>query len=363
MPVTMAQTLGLSQRGEAEAQVLPPLLVRAEKVAASVILGVHGRKTAGPGESFWQYRNYAFGDSTQRVDWRRSARSDAVYIRENEWESANTLWVWANTGPRMDYKSHLSTMTKLDRAQIIATAMAVLAMRGHERIGALGSPRAAANGRMALLRVAEWIAEKRDTPIPQSNGKQKRAAIVLVSDFLDPIPDMQRSLTLLAEAGLKGHVVQIADPAEETLPFDGRNEFLGLDTIIDVPRPQNRKPAHRLRTSLRRTPPEIERPEPLIGLDLHSAQNRRSPLSRAAAALHTRGRPSPLCCRGWRVMQRKGPPQSFGQLPQQVGGAKQSCSTLALHHRDVACAKPRCLALSLPQLVGGAAQRAEGGLP
>ena len=166
----------------------------------------------------------------QRVDWRRSARSDAVYIRENEWESANTLWVWANTGPRMDYKSHLSTVTKLDRAQIIATAMAVLAMRGHERIGALGSPRAAANGRMALLRVAEWIAEKRDTPIPQSNGKQKRAAIVLVSDFLDPIPDMQRSLTLLAEAGLKGHVVQIADPAEETLPFDGRNEFLGLDT-------------------------------------------------------------------------------------------------------------------------------------
>ena len=230
MPVTMAQTLGLSQRGEAQAQVLPPLLVRAEKVAASVILGVHGRKTSGPGESFWQYRNYAFGDSTQRVDWRRSARSDAVYIRENEWESANTLWVWANTGPRMDYKSHLSTVTKLDRAQIIATAMAVLAMRGHERIGALGSPRAAANGRMALLRVAEWIAEKRDTPIPQSNGKQKRAAIVLVSDFLDPIPDMQRSLTLLAEAGLKGHVVQIADPAEETLPFDGRNEFLGLDT-------------------------------------------------------------------------------------------------------------------------------------
>ena len=230
MPVTMAQTLGLSQRGEAQAQVLPPLLVRAEKVAASVILGVHGRKTAGPGESFWQYRSYAFGDSTQRVDWRRSARSDAVYIRENEWESANTLWVWANTGPRMDYKSHLSTVTKLDRAQIIATAMAVLAMRGHERIGALGSPRAAANGRMALLRVAEWIAEKRDTPVPQSNGKQKRAAIVLVSDFLDPIPDMQRSLTLLAEAGLKGHVVQIADPAEETLPFDGRNEFLGLDT-------------------------------------------------------------------------------------------------------------------------------------
>jgi uncharacterized protein (DUF58 family) len=229
MPVSLAQVHGLSQRGEALSQVLPPLLVRAEKVAASVILGVHGRRTAGPGESFWQYRNYAFGDSTQRVDWHRSARSDTVYIRENEWESANTLWVWANTGPRMAYKSHLANDTKLDRAQLIAMAMGVLAMRGHERIGALGSPRNAANGRMALLRVSEWVAEKRDTPIPSAAARQKRAAAVLVSDFLDPIEDLRRSLNVLAESGLKGHLVQIADPAEETLPFDGRNEFLGLD--------------------------------------------------------------------------------------------------------------------------------------
>ena len=230
MPVSQAQIHNLNQRGEALSQALPPLLVRAEKVAASIILGVHGRKSSGPGESFWQYRAYGFGDSTQRVDWHRSARSDKVYIRENEWESANTLWAWANTGPRMDYKSHLATVTKLDRAQIIAMAMASLAMRGHERVGALGSPRAAAHGRMALMRTAEWIAEKRDVALPATAARQRRAAALLVSDFLDPVADVRRSWTMLAEAGLKGHIVQIADPAEEALPFDGRNEFLGFDT-------------------------------------------------------------------------------------------------------------------------------------
>jgi uncharacterized protein (DUF58 family) len=230
MPVTLAEVHNLSRRGEALSQALPPLLVQAEKLAASVILGVHGRKTAGPGESFWQYRAYAFGDSTQRVDWHRSARSDKVYIRENEWESANTLWVWAYTGPRMDYQSHLSTTKKIDRAQLIAVAMASLSQRGHERVGALGSPRAAAHGRLALLRVAEWIAEKRDAPLPALGARQRRAAALLVSDFLDPIDDIKRAWTVLAEQGLKGHIVQIADPAEETLPFDGRNEFLGLDT-------------------------------------------------------------------------------------------------------------------------------------
>jgi uncharacterized protein (DUF58 family) len=111
-------------------------------------------------------------------------------------------------------------------------AMASLAMRGHERVGALGSPRAAAHGRISLMRTAEWVAEKRDAPLPASSARQKRAAVLLISDFLDPIADVRRAWTMLAEAGLKGHIVQIADPAEETLPFDGRNEFLGYDTAL-----------------------------------------------------------------------------------------------------------------------------------
>jgi uncharacterized protein (DUF58 family) len=142
--ISQADVFRLTQRGEVQAAALPPLLVQAEKIAASVILGVHGRRAAGPGESFWQYRPYSFGDSTQRVDWHRSARGGGVFIRENEWESANTLWVWANTGPRMDFKSHLATTTKADRARLVAVAMASLAVRGHERVGALGSPRHAA---------------------------------------------------------------------------------------------------------------------------------------------------------------------------------------------------------------------------
>ena len=219
----------ISHIGESLSSALPPLLVKAEKIAATVILGVHGRKAAGPGESFWQYRPYSFGDSTARVDWHRSARADRVFIRENEWESANTLWAWANTSSRMDFKSHLAGVNKRERAQIIALAMASLAARGHERVGALGSSRSAGHGRNALQRAAEWISEQREQVLPQILPLQRRAAAVLVSDFLDDLDDTRSSLTKLAASGIKGHMVQIADPAEETLPYDGRVEFLGLD--------------------------------------------------------------------------------------------------------------------------------------
>ncbi len=219
----------LAQRGEGASLALPPLLVRAEKIAATVILGVHGRRAAGPGETFWQYRPYGFGDSTQRIDWHRSAQSDRVFIRENEWESANTLWVWCNTGPRMEFRSHLAADTKKDRAQTVALALASLASRAHERIGALGSPRQPGYGRLALLRVAEWFSVNHTEGLPGAGPRQRRAAAVLVSDFLEPLDDVRCAVTTIAAAGVRGHLVQVADPAEETLPYEGRVEFLGLD--------------------------------------------------------------------------------------------------------------------------------------
>lgn len=229
MPVTEAQAIRLTQQGDELSSALPPLLVQAEKVAASVILGIHGRKAPGPGESFWQYRPYAFGDSTQRIDWHRSARADGIFIRENEWESANTLWVWADTSARMDYASRLANVTKRERAQLIAAAMACLAVRGHERVGALGSLRHAAHGRVALARVSEHLAVPREDPMPRPRGQQRRAAAVIASDFLADMSETRSALTAIASAGIRAHLVQIADPAEESLPFDGRIEFKGID--------------------------------------------------------------------------------------------------------------------------------------
>ncbi len=228
----MAQVLShnINQRAETLSQKLPPLLVKAERVAATVMLGVHGRKRAGPGENFWAYRHYSFGDSTQRIDWHKSSKSDQVFIRENEWEAANTLWLWSNIGPRMDFKSHLATETKRERAQILQLALASLAVRTHERIGAIGSDRRAGSGQMALRQLAEHCAKPNDNPLPVPRAMQRQSAAVLISDFLDEPEAIKRAIAPLAESGVRGHLLQITDPAEETLPYDGRTEFLGFDS-------------------------------------------------------------------------------------------------------------------------------------
>ena len=220
-----ATALSLADRAEAAARLLPPLLVDAERLAATVILGDHGRKRAGPGESFWQYRPYSFGDSTQRIDWHKSARSDRVFIRENEWEAANTLWLWASPHVSMTFRSQLAQTTKRDRADLVALAIGALAIRAHERVGAIGAPHGPDHSRGQLVRIAEWLMLHDGPPLPAFTRMPRFSSAVLVGDFFDPPDAIARAITPMAEAGVSGHLVQVVDPAEETLPYAGRVEF------------------------------------------------------------------------------------------------------------------------------------------
>ena len=64
------------------AKRLPALLVEASRVAQTVAHGIHGRRRAGPGETFWQFRHYREQRRRAAIDWRRSACSDHLFIRE-----------------------------------------------------------------------------------------------------------------------------------------------------------------------------------------------------------------------------------------------------------------------------------------
>jgi uncharacterized protein (DUF58 family) len=221
-----AAALALNHRADEVSRALPPLLVEALRIAATVILGVHGRKRSGPGETFWQYRPYSFGDSVQHIDWHRSARSDRVFIRENEWEAANTLWLWVSPSVSMTFRSHLAHVTKSERAKLLALAVASLAVRAHERVSILGSGLNPAHSRPALVRLADWLeAQKQTETLPRAIRLPRFSTVLMLGDFLDKPELIAESLGTIAAAGVSGHLVQVCDPAEETLPYQGRVEF------------------------------------------------------------------------------------------------------------------------------------------
>ena len=228
-----AQVLGLEADAHGLVESLPDLVAEAMRISLNVSHGIHGRRRSGPGETFWQFRQYQPNDAATVVDWRRSASSDHLFVREREWEAAHTIWLWPDLSPSMAFKSHLSGVTKRDRALVLILAAAELLVRGGERVGLLGLTRPSAV-RKAARKLAEAIAGNLSNPqltdsLPPPERLARLSGVLLAGDFLDPLPVIEDRLRVLAANNVFGHLIQVLDPAEETLPYDGRTEFTGLE--------------------------------------------------------------------------------------------------------------------------------------
>ncbi len=219
----------LRARAGALAAPLPPLLAQATRLASTVLLGEHGRRRAGQGDEFWQYRHAHPGDEARQIDWRRSARSDATFVRQKEWQAAQSVQLWADNGRSMAFTSSGKHPEKAARAQVLALALAALLLRGGERVGLLGDPSPPRTGERQLVPLAETLAappaEAQDYGIPTLTGLRRHARAVMLSDFLgDPAP-LAQALHRAADQGVKGVLLQILDPAEEAFLFRGRTIF------------------------------------------------------------------------------------------------------------------------------------------
>jgi len=209
------------------ADAMPRLILEARRVASTVIHGLHGRRRAGPGENFWQYRRFVSGEPAQNVDWRRSARDDHLYVREREWEASHTVWIWPDRSPSMTFASALSNDSKLERTMVIALALAEVLVQGGERVGIPGLLRPTAS-RNVIEKMAEAVLHDptERASLPPSFAPSPLSEIVLLSDLWVPIGEVRSTLAQLSASGAHGHLVQVVDPAEESFPYSGRVEFI-----------------------------------------------------------------------------------------------------------------------------------------
>jgi uncharacterized protein (DUF58 family) len=237
---------------------LPSLIVAARQVAQSVMHGVHGRRRAGPGETFWQFRPFISGEPAAAVDWRRSAREDRAYVREREWEAAHTVWIWIDRSPSMAFVSQLAQASKIERATVLGLAAADLLVRGGERVGVLGLTRPLAT-RGVIERFAEALAlderlSASQSALPPPVPLAARSKVVLLGDFLSDEAAIRRAVDALSAQGAQGQALMIADPIEETFPFEGHTEFVGADgvTRLRAPRAQGLRDAYLARLARHR---------------------------------------------------------------------------------------------------------------
>ena len=225
------QQLDERERAEKLAQTLPPLILAAEHLITAFDMGVHGRRRAGTGEDFWQFKQYNQDDPTTSIDWRQSAKREHVYIRQTEQETAETVWIWRDTSPTMDFKSDGAKQSKLARATLLSLALALSLSKSAEKFGLIGQEEKAMTGAASLNRFIARITEGQAPPLFDLNladGLSNKTTVVLISDFLTEPSAVANAIRHFVDRGYHGYLLHIADPVEVDLPFQGRTRFLNV---------------------------------------------------------------------------------------------------------------------------------------
>src|SRR3712207_4335580 len=218
------------------AQRMPRLVLEARRVAATLAHGIHGRRRAGTGESFWQFRPFVTGEAAQRIDWRRSGRDDRLYVREREWETAHTVWLWIDRSASMGFMSDLAQASKIERALVLGLALSSTFVEAGERVGLLGlmAPRAS---RQIAEKIGEAIVADRwslEDDMPPRAPIPTLDEAVLVSDFLSPVDEISGVVEAISARGARGHLAMIVDPVEETFPFQGQAVLHDLEAGLHL---------------------------------------------------------------------------------------------------------------------------------
>jgi uncharacterized protein (DUF58 family) len=216
----------LRRKAEEAASALPALMLKAERAAQNIFHGEHAQRRAGTGEKFWQFREYTPQDRPQDIDWRQSGKTDRVFIRQKERQLPQTALFWTCAADSMDFTSDYALPIKKEAGQVLTLALAILMTHTGERVGMLGTTQTG-RSEHSLENISSLLSEKNEESLPsQAPMKaQKNSELVLIGDFLSKPQDIETSFKSLVPFTGGGIVIQILDPAEIELPFDGRAIF------------------------------------------------------------------------------------------------------------------------------------------
>jgi len=218
---------GLRHHAEESAAGLPALMAKAEKAAVSILAGEHTQRKTGTGEKFWQFREYDPSDRPHDIDWRQSAKGDRVYVRQKEWQTTQTALFWCQHDESMNYKSDAALSTKRETALVLSLALAILLGRAGEQIGPLDGSLRAGRSTLAHEKLGTHLYESPTAALPAPSGQSipRNATLILTGDFLRPADQVSRMIKDFSGRAANAMMIQVLDPAELTLPFEGRVMF------------------------------------------------------------------------------------------------------------------------------------------
>ncbi len=209
-----------SLRHKAE-ELLSRVLDESKETSGSLMSGENRLKRAGFEGDFRQYRPYADSDRPQDIDWKRSARSDDILVREREKNQQRVLDLHIQNYAGMNFSSAPRLLTKYEIGALLGLTFGLWSAHHH-------NPIRFNSEKTSVDELADMLLKRNETAYQQWS---KDSVTVLIGDYLCPVEDIQNKLSVVASGTVL--FLQVLDPAEIELSYEGHHVFEdGLNEII-----------------------------------------------------------------------------------------------------------------------------------
>jgi uncharacterized protein (DUF58 family) len=210
--------------------------------------GLHRSPRKGFSVEFAEYRAYQSGDDPRYVDWKIAARSDRWVVRQYEEETNLRSTIVLDVSKSMDWSGG-GGLTKLAYAERLTAALALLLLRQRDAVGLVRfddrirsaiPPRARQGQWRRVVAALEEQGSGRASSAPEALHQaarliNRRGMIVLISDLLMDVPDVERAMRGLRAAGHDVTVLHVLDPAERDLTASGEALFVDPESELAIP--------------------------------------------------------------------------------------------------------------------------------
>jgi len=228
-------------------------LGRIEIVARWVVdgfmAGLHRSPRKGFSVEFADYRPYQPGDDLRYIDWKIAARSDRWVVRQYEEETNLRATIVLDVSRSMAWSGAPERLTKLEYAERLSAALALLLLRQRDAVGLVRfddrirsaiPPRSRHGQWRRVIAALEEPGEGRASSAPNALQQaarliSRRGLIVLISDLLMDVPDVERAMRTLRAIGHDVVVLHILDPDERDLPAADEALFVDPESELSVP--------------------------------------------------------------------------------------------------------------------------------
>ncbi|HKO17225.1 MAG TPA: DUF58 domain-containing protein [Gemmatimonadaceae bacterium] len=257
---TTAQATRADLFDPASLAALGRIEIVARWVVDGFMSGLHRSPRKGFSVEFAEFRPYLPGDDLRYVDWKIAGRSDRWVVKQFEEETNLRASLVLDVSQSMNWSGAQLRglggsappaghgLTKLAYAERLSAALALLLLRQRDAVGLVRfdsevrsavPPRARTGQWRRIISALEEPGAGRSTSAVTALEQAarlitRRGMIVLISDLLMDIPDVERAVRGLRAAGHDVVVLHIMDPAERDLPAGGEALFVDPESALEV---------------------------------------------------------------------------------------------------------------------------------